>query len=185
MLSKSFFLLLLVGSFAVPAQAQLPAASAPVRDGSHDMDFSFGEWRTDITQFKDPFNNPNATSHMSGTKTVVPVWGNNALEEIEADGPSGHWEAANVFLYDAAAHQWTQNYVDSAEGRFEGAPGVGEYRDGRLEFYWQAIVGRQAMLVRGIWSDFTPNSHSYEVSRSNDGGRTWHTSFIARLTRIN
>lgn len=184
MRSKICFLLLVVGALAVPVQSA--TVSTAVRDGSHDMDFSFGKWRTEVTQFKDPFNNPNATSHVSGTKTVAPIWGGKgALEEIEADGPDGHWEAANLFLYDPAAHQWTQNYVDSTDGRLEGEPGVGAYRDGKLEFYWQANVGGRTVLVRGIWSDFTPNSHSYEVARSNDGGRSWHTSFVAHLTRIN
>ena len=160
--------------------------SAPTpRDGSHDMDFSFGRWRTDITVFQDPFHSPSATSHMSGTKTAKPIWGGRAaIEEIEADGPKGHWEAANLMLYDPAAHQWTQNYVDSETGRFEGPPGVGEYRDGKLEFHWQTKIGGLAILVRGTWSNFTTNSHTYAVARSNDGGRTWHTSFIAQMTRI-
>lgn len=170
---------------AVPNQGQAASTQA-ARDGSHDMDFSFGSWRTDVTQFKDPFNNPNATAHMSGTKTASPVWGGKAsLEEIEADGPDGHWEAANVFLYDPATHQWTQNYVDSSDGRFGAAPGVGEYRNGTLEFIWQTKVNGRTVLVRGIWSGFCPNSHTYEVSRSNDGGRTWHPSFVAHMTRIN
>jgi len=39
------------------------------------------------------------------------------------------------------------------------------------------------MLVRGTWTIMTPDLHSYEVARSIDGGRTWHTSFIARVNR--
>jgi hypothetical protein len=149
------------------------------------MDFGFGKWRTDITVSKDPFGHPDETTHMSGTKTVRSLWnGKGLIEEIEADGPSGHWEAANVFLYDPRAHQWSQNYVDSSEGRFDGAPGIGGYRDGQMEFYWQATIGGRAFLERGLWSDIKPNSHTYTVARSNDGGRTWHTSFIAHLTRI-
>jgi hypothetical protein len=171
---------------AAPVQSQ-PASTPPaVRDGSHDMDFSFGRWRTDITIYNDPFNNPNSTTHMSGTKTASAVWGGKAvLEEIEADGPGAeHWEAANLMLYDPVSGQWTQNYVDNTDGRFEAAPGVGEYRNGTLEFIWQTKVNGRTVLVRGIWSSFSPNSHTYEVSRSNDGGRTWHPSFVAHMTRI-
>src|SRR4051812_42920260 len=51
------------------------------RDGSHDMDFSLGQWRTDITSFKDPFNHPDEASHMSGTKTVRPLWNGTAVIE--------------------------------------------------------------------------------------------------------
>ena len=166
---------------AAPARG----SEALLRDGSHDMDFAFGRWRTDVTIFKDPINHPDEAMHMSGTKTARPVWNGKAvIEEIEADGPSGHWEAANLFLYDPVAHQWSQNYIDSSEGRFNGPPGIGELRNGNLEFHWQARIGGRAMLERGIWTDFTPTSHTYRVERSDDGGRTWHPSFVALVTRI-
>lgn len=158
---------------------------ALLRDGSHDMNFALGTWRTEITSFEDPFGHPDRATHMSGTKTARPVWGGKAvIEEIEADGPGGHWEAANLFLYDPTAHQWSQNYVDSSDGHFDGTPAIGEFRNGNLEFYWQARIGGRAILERGIWTDFKPTSHVYRVERSNDGGRTWHPSFIAHLTKI-
>jgi hypothetical protein len=167
------------------ASAQPSASASPVlRDGSHDFDFSLGSWRTEITIIKDPFDHPDLVTHMSGAKSARPVWGGKAwIEEVEADGPAGHWEAANLFLYDPAAHQWSQNYVDSSDGRFD-APGIGEYRNGNLEFTWQAMIDGRATLERGLWSDIERNSHTYTVARSNDGGRTWHTSFVARVTRI-
>jgi len=45
------------------------------------------------------------------------------------------------------------------------------------------FMGARSMLVRGTWTIMTPDLHSYEVARSIDGGRTWHTSFIARVNR--
>jgi hypothetical protein len=169
---------------AAPAHGAPASAPSELRDGSHDMDFQVGNWRTDVTIIKDPFNKPNEVIHMKGTKVARPVWNGKAyLEEIEADGPSGHWQGANLFLYDPVAHQWSQNYVDSSVGRMDGTPSIGGYRDGNLEFYSQENVDGRAVLVRGVWKDFTPNSHTYEIARSNDGGRTWHTSFIARVTR--
>jgi hypothetical protein len=154
-----------------------------VRDGSHDFDFSRGSWTTEITIVKDPFNAPGQEVHMRGTKVARPIWnGKGWIEEIEADGPNGHWEAANVFLYDPAAGQWSENYVDSSDGKMD-PPGIGGYRDGKLEFYSQQSVGGRSMLVRGTWTISTPDSHSYEVARSIDGGRSWHTSFIARVAR--
>ena len=104
------------------------------------------------------------------------------IEEIEADGPGGHWEAANVFLYDPVAGQWSENYVDSSDGKMD-RPSVGGYRDGKLEFYSIQPVGGQSVLVRGTWEITSADQHSYAVARSIDGGRTWHTSFIARVSR--
>lgn len=174
-------LALTILALAAPAGA----SGGSVHDGSHDMDFTLGTWRTEITTYSDPFGHPDQSSRMSGTKTARPLWnGKGIIEEIEADGPGGHWQAANVFLYDPEARQWSQNYVDSATGRLEGPPGVGELHDGTFEYDWQASIGGKAVLERGIWSDFSQNSHTYSVERSNDGGRTWHASFVAHLIRI-
>lgn len=177
---STFALALAAFSGAQPSQAQ---GASVIRDGSHDMDFSIGSWTTEITMIKDPFKTPNEEIHMKGTKVARPIWGGKALiEEIEADGPNGHWQAANLFLYDAAAGQWSQNYADSSVGRME-APSIGSYRDGNLEFYWQDFVGGRSMLMKGTWKISSQNLHSYEVARSDDGGRSWHRSFFARVSR--
>ena len=172
MLYSAFPILL---SVAVAQASPAPA----VRDGSHDFDFSAGTWKTELTIIKDPFGNPNKQVHLNGTKVARPIWGGKAwLEEIRAPG----WEAANLFLYDPVAGQWSENYVDSSVGHME-APDVGEMHDGKLVFYSVQPVGGRSMLIRGTWTIATKDAHSYEVARSNDGGRTWHTSFVAKVTR--
>jgi hypothetical protein len=161
------------------AQPALAQAGASVRDGSHDFDFSAGSWTTELTMIKDPFNKPGEQVHKRGKKVARPVWGGKGwIEEVEADG----WQGANLFLYDPAAGQWSQNYVDSSEGRMD-IPSIGGWRDGELEFYSQEFVGGRAMLIRGTWTIMSKDLHSYEVARSIDGGRSWHTSFIARVMR--
>jgi hypothetical protein len=37
--------------------------------------------------------------------------------------------------------------------------------------------------VRIIWSDITPDSHQFEQSFSDDGGKTWEVNMVAALTR--
>src|SRR5690349_16822339 len=47
--------LILAGS-----RAAIAAGSPPLlRDGSRDMNFALGTWRTDITSFEDPFGHPD------------------------------------------------------------------------------------------------------------------------------
>jgi hypothetical protein len=166
---------------AVPVSGQ----NAPsIRDGSHDMDFAIGNWTTEVTIIKDPFNKPDEQVHMTGSKIARPVWNGKAvLEEIEAGAGADHWQGATLFLYDPKAGQWSQNYADSCEGRMEGTPSIGSYRNGNLEFYAQEFVGGRAMLVRGTWRILSPYLHTYEIDRSDDGGRSWHMSFLARVSR--
>jgi len=162
-----------------------PASAATQRDGSHDMDFNFGTWHTEIARTPDPLGDPSTVVHISGTVTVTPIWNGKAeLEEIEAEGPKGHWQGANLFFYDPNAHQWIQTYVDSSEGRFDEPPGIGEYRDGNVEYYSPNTLRGRTILDRAIWSDIKPDSHTYTESFSDDGGRTWHPAFVAHLTRI-
>jgi len=165
------------------AQSQ-PDSPSALRDGSHDMDFNFGTWHTEITRHPDPFGDTSKTLHMAGTVTVRPVWNGKAqFEEIEADGPKGHWEGGTLFLYDPEAHQWSQNFAAASDGHFD-PPTIGEYRNGNIEYYSQDKFKGGVVLLRGTWSDIKPNSHSYEEDLSGDGGRTWRPAFVAHLTRI-
>lgn len=169
---------------AALACLSMMTSAAALRDGSHDFDFSNGVWHTHITRTLDPFDGGKHQVTMEGTKTSRPVWGGHAwLEEIEADGPGGHWEGATLFLYDAKAGQWSQSYIDSDSGLVS-SPTVGSFKDGRAEFFATEQYQGRNVIVRGVWSDVTANSHRYEISYSQDGGRTWLTGFSAYLTRI-
>jgi hypothetical protein len=118
-----------VSSFLIALAAlasAIPAGAAGVRDGSHDMDFAVGNWTTEVTIIKDPFNAPGQEVHMRGTKVARPVWNGKAvLEEIEAGEGTSHWQGATLFLYDPKAGQWSQNYADADEGRMDGTPSIG------------------------------------------------------------
>jgi hypothetical protein len=51
-------------------------------------------------------------------------------------------------------------------------PSVGEFKDGRGEFYSHEPYHGKTVLIRGVWSDITPDSHRFEQSYSQDGGKT-------------
>ena len=154
-----------------------------VRDGQHDFDFNLGVWRTHIRRVLDPFSGGTHFMEMNGTVSVRKVWDGRAwLEEIEADGPKGHWEGMTLFLYNPEAHQWSQNFVDSQSGVVT-SPLIGEFKNGRGELYAQDTRDGRTILIRAVWSDITPDAHHFEESYSDDGGKTWAPVFIANLTR--
>ena len=169
---------------AGPATAATPeAAGGALRDGQHDFDFNFGVWKTHIRRVLDPLSGSDTSLEMNGTVTVRKVWGGRAeLEEIEADGPKGHWEGMTLFLYNPTAHQWSQTFANSKDGMM-GTPLIGEFANGRGDLYSTDTFKGRAILVRGTWSDIKPDSHRYTESYSADGGATWAPAFIADLTR--
>jgi len=164
--------------------SQTSSPASAVRDGQHDFDFNIGVWHTHITRILDPFASSSEAVELNGTVTVRKVWDGKAeLEEIEADGPKGHWEGLTLFLYNPAAHQWTQSFANSKIGTL--SSNVGEFSDGRVVLVGQDnTVSDKTILVRAVWSDIKPNSHQYEESYSKDGGTIWVRSFIANLTRV-
>src|ERR1700732_4431958 len=94
----------------------LAAGSGPAkaRDGAHDFDFGTGVWHTHIRRVLDPFSATSDVIELNGTVTTRPIWGGRArLEEIEADGPKGHWEGLSLFLYNPQSHQWSQSFLNS------------------------------------------------------------------------
>jgi hypothetical protein len=182
--------LLLVVAGSVGLALPVSAADAPARppdiaarDGRHDFDFNVGVWRTHIKRILDPLSGSTRSMELNGTVTVRKVWeGRAELEEIEADGPNGHWEGLTLFLYNPDAHQWTQTFANGKSGVLE-PPLIGAFKDGRGELYAKDTFNDRAILVRAVWSDITPDSHHFEQSYSDDGGKTWAAAFIATLTR--
>lgn len=160
-----------------------PQGDRAVHDAQHDFDFNIGVWHTHIKRTLDPFASSSESVELNGTVTVRKVWDGKAeLEEIEADGPKGHWEGLTLFLYNPSAHQWSQSFANSKVGTL--SSNIGELKNGRVVLIGQDTVNDRTILVRAMWSDIKPDSHQYEESYSNDGGATWVRSFIANLTRL-
>jgi hypothetical protein len=182
--SRSFRAWLLAAACALSwGLAHAQSADPAARDGSHDFDFNLGVWHTDIVRTPDPFSAPSQTVAMSGTVTVRKVWDGRAqIEEIEVDGPSGHWQGLTLFIYNPQSRQWTQAFSNSAEGSFSGAA-IGSFANGRGELYQQDTFKGRSILVRGTWSQIEPASHRYEEAYSDDGGRTWKIAFNGKLTK--
>ena len=184
MLIANIFVLSTVAALAqTPTSGTAPVAAPAIRDGQHDFDFSVGTWKTHITRLQKPLSGSTTWIKMEGTKTERKIWNGRAhLEEIEADGPTGHMEGLTLFLYNPKAHQWSQTFASSRDGTL-GSPVIGAFKNGRAEFFGQDTFNDKAILVRAIWSDITQDAHKFEQAFSEDGGKTWETNFVALLTR--
>lgn len=157
-----------------------------LRDGAHDFDFTIGTWKTHIRRLVHPLSGSHEWVTLDGRVVTRKLWkGKAQLEEIEADGPNGHFEGVNLFLYNPQAHQWGLNWSSSDDGVL-GVPTVGAFiRNGWAELYDQETINGRMILVRGIWSDIKATTHRFEQAYSDDGGKTWETNFIAEKTLEN
>jgi hypothetical protein len=152
--------------------------------GEHDFDFEFGTWKTHISRLVHPLSASTTWVEYQGTSVVRKVWEGRAnLLELEVSGPAGHIEALSLRLYNPATRQWTLNFSNSSVGTLA-QPTVGEFKNGRGEFYDQETFDGRAILVRFVISEVKPDSCHFEQSFSTDGGRTWEVNWIATDTRM-
>jgi hypothetical protein len=165
------------------AHAQQPAPPFP-HDGSHDFDFELGTWKVHVERLMNPLTGSTTWNRWDGASHVRKLWNGKAnLVELEADGPSGHIEFLSLRLYDPRSRQWSLHYASSANGELM-TPSVGEFRDGRGEFYDQETYGDRAIFVRGVLIHAGPDSAHFEQSFSTDGGRTWEVNFREQFMRV-
>jgi hypothetical protein len=166
------------------ARAETPTAAVEPRDGQHDFDFLFGKWKVAVRRLKNPLRGSHDWYEMTGTSVVRPIWGGKAnIEEVQSDGPNGPMEAMMVRLYSTESRQWSLNWVNQKHPHFD-VPTIGEFKDGRGEFYDQEMFEGRSIFVRYVWSDIKPNSAHFEQSFSADGGKTWEANWISQCTRV-
>lgn len=182
---------------ALGCVAQLPAArsqtaapqvkaeaASPARDGQHDFDFELGTWKTHLRRLLNPLSGSTTWVEYEGTTVVRKVWQGRAnLVELVADGPAGHFEGLSLRLYNPQSRQWSLNFANVKSGVMA-QPTIGEFKDGRGEFFNQETFNGRAILVRFVISDITPNSCRFEQAFSDDGGKTWEVNWIATDTRV-
>lgn len=178
-------LALLTHPLAAPAQQPpKPAAQPTARDGQHDFDFELGTWRTHVRRRLRPLTGSDEWTELSGTTVVRKVWDGRAnLVELVAEGPGGRFEGLSLRLYNPQSRQWSLHFASSRDGTLA-VPTLGEFRDGKGEFYAQETLGGRAILVRFVIIPLSTDSVRFEQSFSDDGGRTWEVNWIAHDTRV-
>ena len=180
---QKLIILVLAVIFATPIFAQTPKAPEQPY-GQHDFDFEIGLWKTQLRRLVRPLTGSTTWVEYEGTSRVSKVLDGRAnLVELNVSGSAGRIEGLSLRLYNPESRQWSLNFANINAGVLT-PPTIGEFKDGRGEFYNQDTLNGRSILVRFIISDITPNSCRFEQSFSSDGGKTWEVNWIAVDTRI-
>ncbi|HET6977725.1 MAG TPA: hypothetical protein VFI24_15450 [Pyrinomonadaceae bacterium] len=171
-----YILFLLLVFFPVQIFAQ--------RDGQHDFDWEIGSWKTQLKRLQRPLSNSTTWVEYEGTTEVSRVLDGRAnLVELKVNGPAGRIEGLSLRLYNPQTKKWSLNFANVSDGQLT-TPSVGEFKDGRGEFYNEDQFNGRAILVRFVITKIIDNSYRFEQSFSADGGKTWEANWIAIDTRI-
>lgn len=178
-------------ALALAAAASAHAGNAPVaqpppvhRDGQHDFDFHIGRWKTRLRRLAEPLSGSTAWLEYEGTTVVREVLGGRAnLVELVANGAAGRFEGMSLRLYNPQSRQWSLNFANAGSGVLA-QPAIGEFHDGRGEFYDQEEYRGRAILVRFVIVPIDDDTVRFEQAYSDDGGRSWELNWVATDTRI-
>ena len=118
-----------------------------VHDGQHDFDFDFGTWKTHSSRLLHPLSGSKDWADMDGLTVVKKVWNGRAnLAEYKADGPASHVELMALRYYNQEARQWAVVFATPSGGTLS-VPCIGEFRNGRGDFYDQEEFNGRYILV--------------------------------------
>jgi hypothetical protein len=163
------------------AKAGPPTASVD-HDGQHDFDSLAGTWKGHTKYRAHPFAGSDTWIESDGTESFQKIWDGGMLElskGASANGPVG----LLLYTYNPQSHQWYVYFANSKDGKV-GLPNVGEFRNGRGEFFVQDMLNGKSLLNRYVWSQIVSSSPHFEESWSSDGGRMWEPVRIVDLARV-
>lgn len=170
------------GSASVVTQTESGTPKAALRDGQRDFDFEIGSWKTHVKRLERPLTGSTSWTEFDGITIVREIWEGANMSVLEADAPTGHLQALSLRLYDRQSRQWSLSYANSAGGAM-GVPSIGEFKDGRGEFFDTEPYNGRNIMVRQVWSSITSDSSRFEQAFSTDWGKTWEVNWIATYTR--
>jgi hypothetical protein len=179
----------LVIALAAPATLRAepaPAAAPRVRDGRHDFDLRFGDWRVHHKKLKERLAGSHEWIEFDGTLSMRPLMdGLVNVSDNVFNMPDGAYRGVSLRAYDPKTGVWATWWIDSRnplgeidpplKGRFEGNTGT---------FFGDDTSNGRPVRVRIIWSNVTSTSARWEQAFSADGGKTWETNWIASDTRL-
>lgn len=158
------------------------SAAAKPRDGAHDFDWDLGTWKTHQRRLVHPLTGSTTWVEYSGTDAVRKIWDGANQGVIEADGTGGHMEIFTLRLYNPDSRQWSI-FFTTPSGTMS-LPVVGEFKDGRGDFYDQEAFNGRQIWVRFSVSGITKDACHFEQAFSGDGGKTWETNFVVEETLV-
>jgi hypothetical protein len=153
------------------------------RDGSHDFDPLLGSWKYHLRRRMNPLTSSDTWVDYEGTGLCRKIYDGAEIDQLIADGPAGHIEGLTLRTYNAQSHQWRLYWASRQVGILD-PPQVGEFKNGRGEFFAQDTINGKTIQIRFVWTNMTTDSPHFEQSFSDDGGKTWEVNWITDQTRV-
>ena len=157
------------------------AEKADQRDGQRDFDFLVGSWKIHLKRLVQPEHGAKEWVDLEGTVICRQVFDGRAeVEEfnVESRDKKTRIQGLATRFYNPASHQWSIWWANAKDGAMFPPPVVGEFKNGRGEFYDQEIVDGRFVFTRFVWTATDTTSPHFEQSISADGGKSWELNWV-------
>ena len=172
--------------FLLSAPCVTVAQEAAQHDGQRDFDFLVGSWKIHLKRLVQANNGPKEWVELDGTVVCRQVFDGRAeVEEfnVESGDKKMHIEGLATRFYNPNSHQWSIWWANAKDGAMYPPPVVGEFKNGRGEFYDQEVVDGRVVFTRYVWTATTTKSPHFEQSISADGGKSWELTWVTDQTK--
>jgi hypothetical protein len=162
------------------------AQEAAQHNGQRDFDFLVGSWKIHLQRLVQPEHGPPQWVELDGTVVCRQVFGGRAeVEEfnVQSSDKKMHIEGLATRFYNPISHKWSIWWANARDGAMYPPPVVGEFKNGRGEFYDQEVVNGRVAFTRYVWPATTTKSPHFEQSTSTDGGKSWDLSWVTDQTK--
>ncbi len=130
---------------------------------NNQFDFWLGEW--ELTW----------ADHGRGHNSVTRILGDKIIREKFTslhDDHTAPFQGMSVSVYNEAANQWKQTWVDNQGNYLDFVGGV---QDGDMILSRQTMVEGKPAQQRMVWTNIQPDSLDWYWQLSEDAGQTWQT----------
>jgi hypothetical protein len=158
--------------------------SDAAHDGRHDFDFRPGRWHIANERLLERLKGCTEWQHFSATSNVWLILGGiGNMDDFVAETWRPGFIGMSLRLFNPATKLWSIYWMSNQTGKLEPAV-VGCFKDGIGIFEGDDTLEGKPIRVRFTWSGITATSALWEQAFSDDGGQTWETNWIMRMTRI-
>jgi hypothetical protein len=155
-------------------------------DGQRDFDFLVGSWKIHLKRLVQPEHGAKQWVDLDGTVVCRQVFDGRAeVEEfkVESADKKMHIQGLATRFYNPTSRQWSIWWANAKDGAMYPPPVVGEFKNGRGEFYDQDVVNGRAVFTRFVWTATASSSPHFEQSISTDGGKSWELNWVTDQTK--
>jgi hypothetical protein len=171
----------------VPAELPAAATAKAPHDGQRDFDYLLGAWDIHLKKRLHPLTGSNQWIEFDGKVTCRSIWDGGAqVEEFVVDSPGKniHIQGLATRFYNPKTREWRIYWASRENAAMDPSPQVGQFLNGRGEFYGTDTLEGRAIYIRFVWTNTASAAPHFEQSFSADGGKTWEVNWITEQKRV-